>query len=207
MNLVPLQVIVSDYRTVCTNTFIRSGGGGGGHRLLKITASLTLSPRVSRPENRSGYQFQTNPPIFTGYYCSMSPKPASVSNSTLYAVVQIILHDASILASVDPFQVQNPFFPFPASSIPSPTFLAPFSTPFPRASRASPTGLPALPVTPVTVWPTPRPAAPTIPPAVLATPETPFPTVEVTKLTGLLLLVLFEVGMFRVKLLDVRMGF
>lgn len=84
-------------------------------------------------------------------------------------------------------QLQNPFFPLPASSMPSPTLLAPPSTPFPIASKASPTGFPALPVTPVNVCPVPRPAAPTMPPAVLATPETSLPKVEVTKLIGLLL--------------------
>ena len=98
----------------------------------------------------------------------------------------------TVLSPINFSQVQNPFFPLPASSMPSPTFLAPLSTPFPTASKASPTGFPALPVTPVTVCPTPRPAAPTMPPAVLATPDTPFPKVEVTKPTGLLLL--FEVG-------------
>ena len=96
-----------------------------------------------------------------------------------------------------PPQVQKPFFPFPASSTPSPTLLAPLSTPLPRASSASPTGLPALPVTPVTVCPTPLPAAPTTPPAVLATPETPLPKVEVTKPIGLLeSVLLFERGIF-----------
>ncbi len=49
------------------------------------------------------------------------------------------------------------------------------------------TGFPALPVTPVTVSPTPRPAAPTTPPTVLVTPPTPFPNVEVTNVRGLFL--------------------
>lgn len=80
---------------------------------------------------------------------------------------------------------QKSFCPFPAFSTPSPRFFEAPSTPLPRDSIASPTGFPALPVTPVMVWPTPRPPAPTTPPTVFVTPLTPLPRAEVTKVTGL----------------------
>jgi len=44
------------------------------------------------------------------------------------------------------------------------------------------TGLPALPVAPSSVSPTPRPSAPTTPPTVFVTPPTVLPTVDVTNL-------------------------
>jgi hypothetical protein len=50
--------------------------------------------------------------------------------------------------------VHQAFLPCPAFSTPRAILLVPSSTPFPREAKASPSGFPVLPVTPVTVLPT-----------------------------------------------------
>ena len=50
--------------------------------------------------------------------------------------------------------VYQVFLPCPAASTPRAILLVPSSRPFPREAKASPSGFPVLPVTPVTVLPT-----------------------------------------------------